>query len=147
MGLASLSDIARADAKKLQEAREKIKREAEQKNPKGARILFHYSTKENIENIFATGEIFESPGAGPFPPGAYATDLAGWTATELLTRSQLIQFIFGRVTANTLLKTTWFVAFIEVPRFRFQKRFQFIYSYPGNAAIIPLVKSATLLGE
>lgn len=147
VGLASLSDIAKADVEQLRRDRARVKDEAERNNPGGKRILFHYSTKESIDNIFATGEIWEGPAAGRYPAGAYATDLAGWSAVELLTRSQLIGRIFGRVTPTSLLKTTWFVAFIEAPRYQFVKAFPFIYRYPGTALIIPLVKSATLLGE
>jgi hypothetical protein len=124
-----------------------VRDDVDRNNPKGRRVLFHYSTKENIDNIFATGEIWEGPAAGRFPAGAYATDLAGWAAVKYLTRSQLIGKIFGRVTPTTLLKTTWFVAFIEAPRYQFQKRLPSIYYYPGTAQIIPLVKSPTLLGE
>jgi len=86
--------------------------------------------------------------ASIFPGGAFATDLAGWLAVETLTRTQLINFIFGRVTADSLRKTTWFIAFLEAPGYEFRKTsFPRIYNYPGTAKIIPLVKSSTLLGE
>jgi hypothetical protein len=109
--------------------------------------LFHYTTRENAQEIFATGVIRRSPASGPFPAGAYATDLAGWVSTELLTRSQLTEIIFGRKTPGNYAKTAWFVAFAETPPFILRKIAPFILHYPGVAEIIPLVVSPNLLGE
>jgi len=129
--------------KKIEEAFDRIKNEI-----KKARILFHYTdARWKAESIVSTGEIWSGAAAGQYPPGAYATDIAGWLPVEVMRRSQLTQLIFGRNTPSNYARTTWFVAFVEYPRYRFEKLAPFIYFYPKTVPIIPLFSDATLLGE
>lgn len=121
--------------------------EEERRRQRGGRLLFHYTSKENAEMIFSTGTILSGPASGPYPPGAYATDIAGWLPIEIMRRSQLVEIIFGRNTGGNYARTAWFVAFLEHPRFRFRKLAFGIYWYKGTATIIPLLTSPNLLGE
>jgi RHS repeat-associated protein len=148
-GLSSAYAVSQVAGPAVEAAREKVKSEVESltRRLKKARVLFHYSTKENIESIYSSGVVIKGLASGPFPPGAYATDIAGWLGVELMTRTQLIKSIFGRTTPNNYARTAWFVAFAELPKYRFKKRAPFIYHYPGSARIFPLVKSPTLLGD
>ncbi len=157
VGLQSMSQVAIATQSgldRLRQKQEELKKKIEEavdrikEQIKKVRVLFHYTaTKESALSIVTSGEILEGNAAGPYPAGAYATDIAGWLPVEVMRRSQLTQLIFGRNTPSNYARTTWFVAFIEAPGYRFRKLASFIYFYPGVARIIPVFTDATLLGE
>lgn len=131
--------------------RERVKEEVEtralQYRAKG-RILFHYTkSEEDAMSIVDEGRIYSSDPAGPFPEGVYATNQAGWLAEQIMTRSQLAGLIFGRNTPDNYARLTFFVPFLEKPKYQFEKVVPFIYMYPKTAEIIPLGYYRTLLGE
>jgi RHS repeat-associated protein len=148
-GLTSAIAVSKATGQLISAAREKIRQEVEKlaRQLKEVRILFHYSSKESVEAIFFSGVIHRGNASGPYPPGAYATDIAGWLSAEIMRRSQLVEIIFGRNNPTNYARAAWFVAFAELPKFKFSKIAPFIYFYPGSARIIPLAMSPTLLGE
>jgi len=149
-GLSTMSSVYLASrSHSLETAREQIKEKVNQNRNPNARLLFHYTDSEiNADSIMATGEIWEGPASGPFPRGAYATDIAGWLPVELMRRSQLVERIFGRNTPTSYAKTAWFVVFEEIlPKYRFNRIAPSIYWYPGDAKIKPIAKSSNLLGE
>jgi|GEM_PF-5601760 RHS repeat-associated protein len=150
VGLASMTDVllaSRANTAELKNKREKLKEEIEEKQKDlKTKILFHYTTQENAESIFASGEILGF--SGTFGLGAYATDIAGFLAESIMRRSQLTTIIFGRNTPENYARTSWFVAFEQSPRFSFNKVAPFIYLSPRRATpVVPILISPNLLGE
>lgn len=151
-GLTSSSAVRSAsrDVLALRAARDEVQEAvntALRSRKKKARLLFHYGRKDKIDLIMATGIIPVGEASGPFPRGAFATDLAGWLAESVLTRSELVRRIFGSVNAARYAQTAWFVAFVEQKPNTFAKIAPSIYFSQKRAKVIPLVRSTNLLGE
>jgi RHS repeat-associated protein len=151
-GLTTIEQVrqaTRVETQRIDDARAKAKQAVEESGDPDQRVLFHYTlSRERALAIFTSGTLLAGPASGLFPSGAYATDIAGWLPVELMRRSQLVTYIFGRYTPANYADTAWFVAFQEVlPKFKFTKLAFAIYYYPGAADIIPLVISQNLLGE
>lgn len=103
--------IGYREGEKLRTSREqtklKVEQEADIQKCKG-NILFHYTNRNAAFDILESQEMFITRQHGPYPVGAYTTDIAPWDPNY--DQISLAKAIYFNPNRQTVADVSWFVA-------------------------------------